>query len=94
MGAGTSDNLAHSFAISQQHTINPAHGSRQKSKTAAPHEKCRKDEIGKYIPTRLPKFPVKSAKHFSGNAEPRTWLFGPPRDGALSPFSGHGIKTH
>jgi len=54
----TSDSLAHSLAIFQQHTINPAHGSRQKSKPAAPHEKHRKDEFGTHIPARQPEFPA------------------------------------
>lgn len=63
---GTSDSLAHSLAIFQQHTLNPAHSPKQKSKPSASHEKHRKDELGTYIPTRLPEFPA-VYEYFSGN---------------------------
>lgn len=75
--AGASDCLAHSSAIFQQHTVNPPHGSRQKSEPAAPREKRRKDELGVYIPARQPEFPA--VKYFSGNKSPRVWLSGPAK---------------
>lgn len=53
---GTSNSLAHSLAIFQQHTLNSAHGPRQKSKPAASHEKHRKGELGTYIPAGQPEF--------------------------------------
>lgn len=56
--SGTSDIRAHGLAISQCHTVNPAGGSRQKPKTAAPPEKSWNDETGTYRHTGQPEFPA------------------------------------